>query len=94
MEIIPIVLAIIVLLLLLFAGIPVAISLASSGTIGLLVLSGPDLVSSVIADTSYSAVGKSNLVVVPMFVLMGMLTLHSGIAERLFAFAARGLRTW
>jgi tripartite ATP-independent transporter DctM subunit len=92
MEIIPVVLAIIVLLLLLFAGIPVAISLASSGIIGLLVLSGPDLVSSVIAGTSYSAVGKSNLVVVPMFVLMGMLTLHSGIAEQLFAFAARGLR--
>src|SRR5699024_1289255 len=82
----------IVLLLLLLSGIPVAFALASTGIVGLLFINGVDIVSSVIAGTAYSAVGRSSLIVVPMFVLMGMFTLYSGIAEQLFALAARLLR--
>lgn len=89
METLPVLVSLVVLMFLLLSGIPVAISLATSGIAGLLMISGPDIVSNVIAGTSYSAVGKSNLVVVPMFILMGMLTLYSGIAEQLFAFAAK-----
>lgn len=92
MEVLPVVVSIIVLLFLLLAGIPVAIALGSTGIIGLLILEGFDLASNVIAGTSYTAVGKANLVVVPMFILMGMLTLHSGIAEQLFAMASRVLK--
>ncbi len=92
MEVFPVVVSIIILLFLLISGIPVANALGSTGIIGLLILSGFDLASNVIAGTSYSAVGKANLVVVPMFILMGMLTLHSGIAEQLFALASRFLK--
>lgn len=81
-----------VLLALLLVGVSVAISLATSGIIGLLVLSGLDITNSVIAGTSYTAVAKGSLIVVPMFVLMGMLTLYSGIAEQLFAIAGKLLR--
>lgn len=92
MEVLPVLIAIILLLFLLLAGIPVAIALGSTGIVGLIILTGFDLASNVIAGTSYSAVGKANLVVVPMFILMGMLTLHSGIAEQLFALASRFLK--
>ncbi|MHA7140409.1 TRAP transporter large permease [Arthrobacter sp. Sr33] len=92
MEVFPVVVSIIMLLFLLFAGIPVAIALGTTGIIGLLILEGFGLASSVIAGTSYTAVGRANLVVVPMFILMGMLTLHSGIAEQLFALASKALK--
>lgn len=81
-----------ILVALLLVGVSVAISLATSGIIGLLFLSGLDITNSVIAGTSYTAVAKGSLIVVPMFVLMGMLTLYSGIAEQLFAIAGRLLR--
>jgi C4-dicarboxylate transporter, DctM subunit len=77
---------------LLLVGVPISISLASSGIVGLLLLRGADVTGSVIAGTTYTAVAKGSLIVVPMFVLMGMFTLHSGIAERLFAIASRGLK--
>lgn len=85
-------LVVLVLLALLAVGIPIAITLAASGILGLLLLRGAGITSSVIAGTSYTAVAKSSLLVVPMFVLMGMFTLHSGIAEKLFAVASRVLR--
>lgn len=84
--------AIVTLVALLLVGVSVAISLATSGIIGLLLLGGLDITNSVIAGTSFTAVAKGSLVVVPMFVLMGMLTLYSGIAEQLFAIAGRLLK--
>lgn len=84
--------AIALLLGLLVTGVSVAISLATSGIVGVLLLSGPSVVNSVVAGTSYSAVGSSTLIVVPLFILMGMFTLQSGIAVQLFAVAAKGLK--
>jgi TRAP-type C4-dicarboxylate transport system permease large subunit len=86
-------LASLTLVILLMAGVSVSISLASSGVLGLLLLRGPDVVTSVLAGSTYSAVAKSSLIVVPMFIFMGMLMLHSGIAEQLFAIASR-LLSW
>lgn len=87
-----IVVAIVLLLGLLVMGVSVALALATSGIVGLLMLVGMDVTSATIAGTSYSAVGKGSLIVVPMFVLMGMLTLYSGIAEQLFAIASKILK--
>jgi TRAP-type C4-dicarboxylate transport system permease large subunit len=84
--------ALLILIGLLLAGVSVAISLATSGIIGLVLLEGLGIASSVIAGTSYSAVARSSLIVVPMFVLMGMLTLYSGIAEQLFGIASKLLK--
>lgn len=87
-----VVLALVLLFGLLIAGVSVALALAASGIVGLLILNGPQIAGNVIAGTSYTAVAASSLIVVPMFILMGMLTLHSGIAERLFAIASKLLR--
>lgn len=92
MEVLPVVVAIALLFALLFFGIPVALSLAASGIVGLLLITDVSTVNAVIAGTSFTAVGRAGLVVVPLFVIMGMLTLHSGIAEQLFAVGARVLR--
>lgn len=92
MATIPVLIVLVVLIFLLLSGIPVSFSLASSGIIGLFILESSNIVNAVIAGTTYTAVGKSDLVVVPMFILMGMLTLHSGIAEQLFALAAKLLK--
>lgn len=92
MEALPVLIAIIILLFLLLGGIPVAIALGATGIIGLVIMGGFELASSVIGGTTYSSVGRANLVVVPMFILMGMLTLHSGIAQQLFALASRALK--
>lgn len=85
-------LVLLLLIGLLLAGVSVAISMATSGIFGLIVLNGTAVTSSVIAGTSYSAVAKSSLIVVPLFILMGMLTLYSGIAEQLFGLAAKIFR--
>ncbi|GAA1821541.1 TRAP transporter large permease [Nesterenkonia flava] len=92
MEALPVVIAIILLFFLLLGGIPVAIALGATGIAGLILMGGFELASSVIGGTTYSSVGRANLVVVPMFILMGMLTLHSGIAQQLFALASRALK--
>lgn len=84
--------AIVVLFGLLLFGISVAISLASSGVVGLVLLDGVNMANNVIAGTAYTAVAKGSLIVVPMFILMGMLTLYSGIAEQLFGVASRLFR--
>lgn len=92
MEALPVLIALATLFALLLAGIPVAVALGATGIIGLIMLGGLDLVSTSVASTSYSAVGRAHLVVVPMFIFMGMLMLHSGIAQQLFALAARGFK--
>lgn len=92
METLPVIVAILVLIVLLLSGVPVGFALAGTGIVGLLAMDSGDIIGQVIAGTSYTATGKSHLVVVPMFIFMGMLTLHSGIAEQLFALAAKALR--
>ncbi len=84
--------AMVVLIGLLLLNVSVAISLASSGIIGLVLLDSVNMANNVIAGTAYTAVAKGSLIVVPMFVLMGMLTLYSGIAEQLFGVASRLFR--
>lgn len=92
METVPVLISLLFLGGLLALGLPVALSLAVSGIVGLFLIADLATAGSVLQGTSYTAVGRANLVVVPMFVLMGMLTLHSGIAEQLFALAARALK--
>lgn len=84
--------ALVALFGLLAAGVPVSISLGASGIFGTLLVGGFRVANSLIAGTTYSAVGKESYLIIPMFILMGMLTLHSGIAPQLFAIAAKLLK--
>ncbi|WP_344336705.1 TRAP transporter large permease [Brevibacterium salitolerans] len=84
--------AIVILLALLAAGIPVAFALAVSGALGLFVLSGSSTASSALASLPYQSTAKVALVVIPMFVLMGVLAEKARIAEDVFLLGHRLLR--
>lgn len=84
--------AVVVLLALLATGIPVAFALASAGSLGLLVLSGTDILSSTLGNLPYQATAQVTLVVIPMFVLMGVLAEKARIAEDVFILGHRMLR--
>ncbi|UBH05894.1 hypothetical protein K8P10_001405 [Leucobacter sp. Psy1] len=83
-----IVLTIVVLLLvLLMMRMPVALSLALSGALGLGILQGTDYASNVMGSVPFSATASFSLTIIPMFILMGMFAMRAKIAEHVFAVA-------
>ena len=81
---------VVLLLLLLAAGIPVAFSLAIAGAIGLVAQGGVGLLSGILSTTPLSTVSSYELISIPMFILMAEFVILSGIADTLFKAAA----TW
>ncbi|MBE0550047.1 MAG: TRAP transporter large permease subunit [Rubrivivax sp.] len=78
------------LLLLLTIGMPVAFSLFTAGSIGLILVGGLDTLIGVITTTPLSTAGSYELISVPMFILMAEFVILSGVADNLFKAAA----TW
>ncbi len=78
------------LLLLLTIGMPVAFSLFTAGSIGLILVGGLDTLVGVITTTPLSTAGSYELISVPMFILMAEFVILSGVADNLFKAAA----TW
>lgn len=84
--------ALIILLALLAAGVPVAFSLAAAGCMGIVLLRGPDITQSTLGSLPYQSTAKTTLVVIPMFILMGVLAAHARVAEDVFRLSHRLLR--
>ncbi len=74
----------VIVLLLMLSGMPVAFAFIGANLIGALILLGgwPGLMQ--VVDNSTSLITSFTLVAVPMFVLMGALLFHSGLAMRVF----------
>ncbi len=72
------------LLLLLAAGVPVAVSLGLTGLGGLWWVAGPRFALSMAQTLPYAVVAKYAWAVLPLFVLMGSLAAASGITMDLF----------
>ncbi len=83
---------ILVLVVLLASGIPVALALASAGVIGIILSSGADVANSSQGALPYEAVAVVSLVVIPMFVLMGTLAEKARVAEDVYGLASRLMR--
>ncbi len=81
------------LLVLMFAKVPVAVALAVPGVVGLYALHGERALMNVLASVPYEAASQWTLNVIPMFVLMGMLLWKSGISTRLYT-AGRQWLSW
>lgn len=79
----------IVLVLLLLAGVRVALALAGAGLIGLLMDDGMRVTMSVAANVPYSSVAKYGLIVVPLFICLGVLAQSTLIGERCYALIRR-----
>lgn len=72
------------LVVLLAAGIHIGWAMALIGFLGVWVLKGPVAGLSMLALMPYATAASFLLVVVPLFILMGYLILHAGIAQDLF----------
>src|ERR1700686_2141589 len=73
---------------LLAIGTPVGFAMAFSGSIGLLIVGGPNALLGILQTAPLSTVSSYELITIPMFLLMADLVLLSGVADDLFKTAA------
>lgn len=79
-----ILLAIGALVVMLVIRIPVAFSLALAGGLGLYMVEGWDFTFAVLAREPFSAVARFSLVIIPLFILMGILAKSAGLGQDIF----------
>jgi tripartite ATP-independent transporter DctM subunit len=68
-------------------NVPIAVALAMSGVLGLLVTEGPDSLVTIALDM-YDGSTKFSLIAIPMFVLAGAIMNAGGITDRLINFVS------
>lgn len=85
-------LPLVVLLLSLLAGVPIAVALAGSGMLGIYLVSG-DLtrLMAIVSLAPFGSVADHALSTIPMFILMAYLSASSGLARDLYAAASNWL---
>lgn len=81
------VVGLIVLIVLMFFGIPVGFLLAIIGFIGFSLRTSFDAGANLIAKDFFASFSSYSLSVIPMFVLMGQVAFHAGLSKRLYDFA-------
>ena len=81
-----------VLVLCLLAGVPIAVALAGSGMLGIWLITG-DLakVMNIVGLVPFSTVADYQLTTIPMFILMAYFSASSGLARDLYNAAASWL---
>jgi len=84
-------LGILMLLLLLFAGLPIGFTLGVAGFSGLMVLSGPNAALGVLTYMPYSSTANFLWTCVPLFILMGHLAFVGGYITDLYEAAQKWL---
>ena len=75
------------LLVFIFARMPVGFAMALVGGIGFAMITSPASALSLLARDFFDVFGSYNLTVIPLFILMGQIAYHSGISGNLFAAA-------
>lgn len=81
-----------VFILMLMAEAPVAAALLTASIAGLILNGGVDRAAATLGSAAQQATNSYSLVVVPMFILMGVLVANAGILTNIFDFAARVTR--
>jgi C4-dicarboxylate transporter DctM subunit len=76
--------AIVILIPVLLTGIEIAFGIALVGVVGLIIMSGFDVAFNMCVQDFYDTLGSYSLTVIPLFMLMGQIAFHSGIAQRLY----------
>ncbi|MBX9465184.1 MAG: TRAP transporter large permease [Aquamicrobium sp.] len=91
----PLTLGIVVLaamLIVVLLGLPVGYALLGAGTIGYALLSGPSQALTQVGLALWDNGTNFLFIAVPLFILMGQLIFHAGLAEDIFSLAQRALR--
>ena len=81
--------AVLLFMAMILMEVPVAFAMIAAGALGIAVLAGPHVAFSTLAATPYTAVAKYDLLILPMFILLGAIVSNAGIASRIFASANR-----
>jgi tripartite ATP-independent transporter DctM subunit len=85
-------LPLVVLLLALLFGVPIAVALAGSGILGIYLVTGDlNKVMAIVSLAPFSSVADYALTTIPMFILMAYLSASSGLARDLYAAASNWL---
>lgn len=77
---------------LLLLRVPVAISLAGASLLGIGLNRGVEPAFSALGAEAYNATSSTSLIVIPLFILMGILAVNAGLADDAFSSAQRVLR--
>lgn len=77
-------LALLAFVMLVLARVPVAFALIIGGALGIILTGRGDIAFSAITAAPYNAIGKYDLLVLPMFILLGAIVAHAGIATAIF----------
>ena len=72
------------LILFLMTGIEIAFGIVLVGVAGLIITSGFSVAFNTVAQDFYDTLGSYGLTVIPLFMLMGQIAFHAGIAQRLY----------
>ncbi|MEO3389385.1 TRAP transporter large permease [Mesorhizobium sp. CAU 1741] len=80
------------MLVVVLLGLPVGYALLGAGTVGYAVLSGPSQALTQVGLALWDNGTNFLFIAVPLFILMGQLIFHAGLAEDIFALAQRALR--
>lgn len=88
-----IVFALCALLMLIAIRTPIGLALGVSGTIGIVLLEGWEFAGKSLSGIPSSTIIQNGLIVIPLFVLMGYLLLHAGLAQEIFNVAGRVVGT-
>ena len=83
-----IIIAFLIMVLMMIAGIPIAVSMFAAGTLGYLVQTGWVPYSSFLNNLAFARFASYDLSVIPLFILMGHFATQGGISKALFQFAA------
>src|SRR6201988_3779932 len=85
-------LPLLVLVVALVFGVPIAVALAASGMLGIYLVTGDfDRMLSIVSLAPFSTVADYALTTIPMFILMAYLSASSGLARDLYTAAANWL---
>jgi len=78
------IIALVVLLVFLVMGLPVVVSLALVGIVGYIVMGGWHATLGIVGLTTFTAIHSHALTVVPLFILIGNIVIHVGLAKDVF----------
>ena len=84
-----VVVALVLLGLLIAIRTPIGLALGMAGTVGILLLDGAGSASSTLAGSPAANLVQHGLIIVPLFILMGYLLMHAGLAADLFDVASK-----
>ncbi|MPV35568.1 TRAP transporter large permease [Georgenia subflava] len=84
-----VIIAVVILLAFVLFEQPIWLALGASGGIGLIMLSGTGIATDTLGSVPFTTVASYSLVIIPMFILMGIVAAKAGVAEDVFAVAEK-----